>query len=250
MTNFYLKVFVVVILLAMFNACEDGRVKTSCGSQAVISDKFDSVISDEYSMVSVSLNDQCLTIEISAGGCDGDSWKADLLVSKMAELSMPPYISLRLVLEDDELCEALVKKRFHFDLQPLEEFGERLILSIEGWEETIPYPGLITENIIGSWSLTNVRGGLIGADDKFEKGLITWTFDGNRVDINNQNTENSKKDSFDSGIYPYKLFVPENQSTWYLQVDDYTLGSPQILNSKRMVIPRRASSDFVYIFEK
>ena len=66
--------------------------------------------------------------------------------------------------------------------------------------------------LLGSWKLVNVSGGFANQNFDFEAGLITWTFNDNQtVTIVNNNTDDSKADYFDSGIYPYE-YVLTNDS--------------------------------------
>ncbi len=252
MTSTYLKAIILVFLLLMFNACEDEATdaSSSCDVKAIISDEFDTATTDAYTIISASLERQCLAVEIGAGGCSGQSWKADLLVSKVVGFSYPSYVSLKLILEDDELCEAAIRRTFHFDLQPLEEFGERLILNLDGWDEAISYPEIDTSNIQGTWNLINVNGGLAGIDDAFDKGQIEWIFNASDVQVINKNTDKEKQDAFESGTYPYSVIDEGNQSYWSLQVNEINLGAITFLSQEKLVVDQRAVDGFQYIFEK
>ena len=63
-----------------------------------------------------------------------------------------------------------------------------------------------------TYSLTNVMGGIAGFDETFEPGLITWTFNNqtNMMIVDNNNTDDSSFDVFESGTYSYSV---ENDGT-------------------------------------
>ena len=250
MTSTYLKAIMLVILLAMFNACEEDRISSSCGPLAVISDDFDTATSDPFSISAVSLDGQCLAIEIAAGGCDGKSWEADLLISKLALLSLPPQVGVKLILKDEELCEAAIKRTFYFDMEPLKEIDEKVIFRIEGWDEPITYPGINSADIIGKWNLISINGGLTGIDEKFNEGEISWTFNEDKVVVDNTNTDGNREASFESGTYSYELNKDVSQTSWSLQINEINLGIITFLDEEKLIVDQRASDGFQYILVK
>lgn len=61
-----------------------------------------------------------------------------------------------------------------------------------------------TQTINGTYELKSVRGGIVGINDEFPDGAITWTFqDNGTVAVWNTNTDDSKQDLIASGNYVY-----------------------------------------------
>jgi hypothetical protein len=63
----------------------------------------------------------------------------------------------------------------------------------------------------GQWKLVNVTGTFAGINHDFNPGLITWTFNPitQTVTVVNNNTDDSKWDSFDTGVYNYQIATDE-----------------------------------------
>jgi hypothetical protein len=63
-----------------------------------------------------------------------------------------------------------------------------------------------TQPLHHKWTLISAGGGFAGVNYDFEEGLITWKFkaDGTVQVINNNQDEN-KPDSFDTGTYDYEV---------------------------------------------
>lgn len=66
-----------------------------------------------------------------------------------------------------------------------------------------------TEDIEGAWELSNVSGGIVGANDTYMPGEVTWIFneENHTVTVFNNNTDDNKVDFFDSGTYDYEVVI-------------------------------------------
>ena len=250
MTSTYLKFLLLITLLSIFNACEDDDLRTSCGPIAVITDDLTTRPTDSYSISAVSFEGMCLSIEIGAGGCDGESWSAELLAAQALILPYPPQVNLKLILDDDEMCEAFIQKTYQFDLSSLNEIGDRLILRLDGWDELIEFPQIDISNIQGTWNLVNISGGLMGANDHFQTGEVVWTFDTDQVEVQNNNQDDLKQDSFESGTYPYRLLKNQSTTYWQLEVNSMGLGRITFLSDSVLTVDQREVDGFQYIFKK
>lgn len=71
------------------------------------------------------------------------------------------------------------------------------------------FPVPVNPSINGEWTLINVSGGIAGTNDDFPSGTITWTFNtaDAKVTVVNNNTDDSKQDILEDGIYPYTFEV-------------------------------------------
>ncbi|WP_299337191.1 hypothetical protein [uncultured Psychroserpens sp.] len=129
-------------LLLMNTQCdEDNTIDSPCDQIAIIDNAFyQSAESDEFSVVDVVINDNCLSIDISASGCDGNTWSMVLVDSGDIAESSPPQRFLKLVFTNDEDCLAVIGQERSFDLSPLQTNDENeVILHIEGFTESITY---------------------------------------------------------------------------------------------------------------
>lgn len=67
----------------------------------------------------------------------------------------------------------------------------------------------------GSWHLVNVSGGLVGVNDDFDTGLITWIFNENNLELTviNTNTTDVIFDGLASGTYNYQPLTTTGENT-------------------------------------
>ncbi len=131
------------MLLAAFVivACSnDDDVSTNCDRFTVVSsEQFENAPKDEVTINSISINDNCLKINFSASGCDGDSWEVLFIDSGGVLFSLPPQRNLRLSLKNEELCEAFITKELTFDIRALHVSGNQVLLNIQNFDEQILY---------------------------------------------------------------------------------------------------------------
>jgi hypothetical protein len=113
-----------------------------------------------------------------------------------------------------ELQKKIIKRvssKFHF-LTLLAFFA--ITGCNDGNDPYIPtYTPPATENIEGSWELSNVSGGIAGTYDDFAPNEVVWIFneESQTVTVFNNNTDDNKVDFFDSGTYDYEVVI--NQTT-------------------------------------
>lgn len=128
--------------LLMNTQCDSEDLDVAyCGQSVVIdTDFFDSAVSDSYELLSVNLSDDCLTIEVSASGCDGESWSMVLVDSGSVAESSPEQRYLKFIFSNDEVCLAVFSQSRSFDLQNLQvEDSNEIVLNIDGFTEPITY---------------------------------------------------------------------------------------------------------------
>lgn len=144
----YCLIFVMVLTSILFVNCEktssndeDPKPNNSnCDTIVVINEQdFNNANSDLITINSYEVEDDCLNINFSSGGCDGSSWKLTLVSSGKVLYSNPPQMHLRFNFENSELCEAYITKEKSFDLSVLEFGGGQVILHIENIDQSILY---------------------------------------------------------------------------------------------------------------
>lgn len=100
-------------------------------------DAFRLLETDEFKLIEVNILGNCLELRIEyGGGCKGIG--VAMIGAGAYKESFPPQLDLRIIVEDDDHCEALVREYFHFDLTEIQYDGaDQLILNIEGWDNQV-----------------------------------------------------------------------------------------------------------------
>ncbi|MEO9872819.1 hypothetical protein [Ekhidna sp.] len=255
MTSTYLKTFILVSLLVMLNACEeDDIISSDCDSLITLdAEKYQNGASSQFSIVSVSIAGDCLEIEYSSSGCDGESWEEEMIDSEEILESFPIQRKLRMLLKNEEACAAIFTKTVSFDLTPVQtENYSSVILNLDGYDEPLLYQyrkdSVLETQIQAKWDLMNVNGGLLGVDTDFPAGSITWEFDESKVKVvNNNPNDEMVYDGFDSGSYDYSIKETNGEKTLLVSAQD--LGSAYIINDE-LVIDQRAADGFQIRFKE
>ncbi len=82
----------------------------------------------------------CLIIDFSGSGCDGESWEYDLIDSGAVAESSPEQRFLKFEFINNEACLAFINKTVSFDISMLRVNGSNsIMLNIEGYESSIQY---------------------------------------------------------------------------------------------------------------
>jgi len=95
--------------------------------------------------------------------------------------------------------------------------------------------------INGTWNLKNISGGLVGINDDYNQGIIKWIFDNQALTltVENNNSQNTIYDGFESGIYSYSIL--ESGGNSYLIVEDTEFGG-YTLTEKNLIIDQNKTS--------
>jgi len=67
------------------------------------------------------------------------------------------------------------------------------------------------ESLNGIWNVKNISGGIAGIDNRYETGIITWTFDNQTLTVENNSAQGNIYNRFESGTYSYLLLEDENE---------------------------------------
>ncbi|TLX76990.1 hypothetical protein E9993_04710 [Labilibacter sediminis] len=132
----------LVLCVLVFGCCEEKEECTciACDKPVIVDSYLHQEAPDDYLMITkVSIEEDCLVIEFSSSGCDGSTWKVNLIDSEAIAESYPPQRTLRLSLHNEELCDAVFKKEVSFDITPLRVGGDQVILNLQGWDEKLTY---------------------------------------------------------------------------------------------------------------
>ena len=138
--------FGIIVMLFFVNMqCEEEGMESSmdnvCEQTTVVNEAaYNNLVSANFMFVNAEITDDCLTIEISASGCDGNSWEFKLVDSGAIAESSPEQRYLKFQLTNDEACLAVFKRTVSFNLTPLQINGSHeIILHLEGLEPSLNY---------------------------------------------------------------------------------------------------------------
>lgn len=118
----YTFIFILTVLLGCSKGNNENR---DCDKQIIVSkSSYDEAPNDPLTINSATLEGDCLTISFSAGGCDGNSWKVELIDSGDIAESLPVQRFIRLSLDDQEACKALITQEVQYDISNIKLSGE------------------------------------------------------------------------------------------------------------------------------
>jgi hypothetical protein len=133
----------VIVLLCFLSCNSDDSTNPNpneCDFDTIINgEMYASAPSDELTINNLILEDNCLRINFSAGGCSGSTWKVKLIDSGGVGESNPPQRFLKLSLKNEEDCEAYITKELTFDITNLQVDGNQVILNITNSNESVLY---------------------------------------------------------------------------------------------------------------
>ncbi|MBP2834126.1 hypothetical protein J8281_18155 [Aquimarina sp. U1-2] len=134
-------ILVLCIAFTISGCNSDDDTNTSiCDQQTIVSaEQYENAPKDQLFINSVAIIGDCLSINFSSSGCDGNSWEVNLIDSEIVALSLPPQRNLRLSLKNDEACEAFITKERTFDIRNLRVSGDQVVLSVDDFEDLILY---------------------------------------------------------------------------------------------------------------
>ena len=132
---------IALIPFAMLSCTDsDDPSPNGCDQGTVISQqRFRNAPSDELTINSLEIEGDCLVINFSASGCDGESWRLELIDSGGINDSAPPQRELRLILKNEELCEAFITREISFNIAGLQVNGGSVWLNLSNSNEEILY---------------------------------------------------------------------------------------------------------------
>jgi hypothetical protein len=143
--QFIISLLICFGLACFLSSCDSDREDriTDLGSGDVLivsASVFENTPSTSFTLRNVEISGDILTVTISASGCDGSSWRVNLITTGAVGLSEPPYRGVKLCFENGELCDAIITKDFSFNISNLRVAGSnRVRLNISGREVLYVY---------------------------------------------------------------------------------------------------------------
>ncbi len=109
------------------------------------------------------------------------------------------------------------------------------------------------DRLAREWKLTKVEGGLLGVNQSFEAGIITWSFNSltNTVTIVNSNTDDTLYDMFETSVYNYQIVdnPTDGNCDEILKIDNIELGCISFINNQ-LILDQAISDGFKLYLKK
>ncbi len=103
-------------------------------------DLYNQTNTDNYTIQTIKVNQDCLEIEFASSGCSGSSWVISLIDLGAISETAVPQRDLKLRLKNSEICEAYITRTISFDLKPLRlENYDELNLKVAEYNSLIRY---------------------------------------------------------------------------------------------------------------
>jgi hypothetical protein len=129
-----------IAFIALLIACKKDETLPASENKILIGNTIFKTLPDDPLIISAaSISGDSLQITFSASCCDAKSWTVQLVGSGDVMLSYPPQLSIRLSLNNSELCKALCSKTLKFDITPARVTGNQIILNLAGWDQSLLY---------------------------------------------------------------------------------------------------------------
>src|SRR5690606_3244488 len=131
--------FLKVLLLFAFailisSSCKKNDHSVSCDDRVVISKQlYENAPDGALIITELRVEGDGLSVNFQASGCSGDTWITKLIDSETLIETNPAIRTLRLSLDNKELCEAFISKQISFNIKELRIKGSNtVILDISG----------------------------------------------------------------------------------------------------------------------
>ncbi len=132
------------ILLSGCNKSEsvtiDPPLPSTCDHPVVVdADLYENGPADEFQFQSAVIDGNCLKAVVRyGGGCEIVTFQ--LIDASAIMESFPIQRNIRLSLEDNDQCEALITQELFYDLTPLQvEGNSKITLNLQGFPESLTY---------------------------------------------------------------------------------------------------------------
>jgi hypothetical protein len=129
----------VFLLIAACNGDDDHSI-SNCDEEVIVNaGTFQTAPNDDLVVNRIEINGNCMTINFSASGCDGNSWEIKLIDSGEVISGNPPRRNIRLSLKNNEDCLAFLTREISFDIEPLQVQGGQALLNLTNNDAQILY---------------------------------------------------------------------------------------------------------------
>jgi hypothetical protein len=133
-------IFSITIGLSSCTNDNDNENPNNCDLETILSaGQFTTAPSDQLTIKSLKIENNCLKINFSSSGCSGNTWEIKLIDSGNILESNPPQRNLRLSLKNEEFCDAFITKELTFDISNLKVNVNKVLLNISNFDDKFLY---------------------------------------------------------------------------------------------------------------
>ncbi|PCI01859.1 MAG: hypothetical protein COB81_06625 [Flavobacteriaceae bacterium] len=134
------RILIGLVVIFGIIACNNNDDSNNCNQVTIVSsEQYETAPNDQLFINTLELNGDCLKINFSSSGCNGDTWVLKLIDSENIMESNPPQRNLRLSLRNEEDCEAFITRELTFDVNELRVNGNQVLLNITNSDDQILY---------------------------------------------------------------------------------------------------------------
>ena len=134
--------YLILTMLLVFTGCKNEEVEQQekeCNDVIIDSEQYNNSQTDSFELIKLIVENECLKISVRYGGGCKEVY-AKLVDSEDLFESNPVQRNLRIVFTDNDECEALVEKDFHFNINNLQiENESKIKLNFQGSDLTYIY---------------------------------------------------------------------------------------------------------------
>lgn len=135
-----LKIVSGLVLVVTYACNSSDDPSPTCLNTAIINNfQYENAESAIFDINAISIDGDCLTINFSASGCDGNTWQLQVYDSGDIIETSPPQRNVRLVLFNNEACLAYITKDPPYDISSLQVEGGQVVLNIINNNSSITY---------------------------------------------------------------------------------------------------------------
>jgi hypothetical protein len=130
-----------LLVFLFLTSCKSDCIAPDACDEALEQDthRYENAMTDDFDLSAAEVDGDCLLLTVRYGGGCG-TVDFDLVAIKGSRYSLPPQVPMRLILDDDDPCEAYLSKELSFNLKPLQDQGAgTVMLDLEGWGEMLEY---------------------------------------------------------------------------------------------------------------
>ena len=126
----------------------DAIKQSNCDKDVIVSTtEYENAPNDFVDIIDVKIVNNCLKIKFCASGCDGSTWKVELIDAEGFAKSNPIQRYVRLSLDNKEDCYAVITKELSFNIENLRcpYGGKKVVLHIYGSNTDIAVKTILYE---------------------------------------------------------------------------------------------------------
>lgn len=127
------KLYIFSLFLVLFSCSGDKEEvqmpRTTCDQATIVnSTEYTNAVANIASIESLQLNSNCMLVNLSDSGCNGNSWTYKLVTDGVVNTTTTPVSrKLKLQIFNPEMCLAVFKKTRSFDIENLKVSGQNSV---------------------------------------------------------------------------------------------------------------------------